>query len=143
MIKFTKEQRDANYLLEQMLSCLENPNVSAFRRIVSRVAIAYIGMIYKLQGYTYAALKELAQECLNMLKNIEIRCNPNFYQRVFAKHQEMATDLRNHYEKKMCIFNLRDWSARNPGVFGDPKWMEEESEDGLEETNELLMRQTI
>ena len=126
-----------------MLPCLEDQGLSIYRRVVSTLAIAHLGMMYKFQGYTYTTLKELAQQCLNMLKNIEIRCGSTYFQKFFAKHQEMAVELHTWYEKIICIVGLREWVDRNPNVFGDPKWVEDDSEDELEETNELLQRHTI
>jgi len=125
-----------------MIPNIDNPAATMYRRMLSRLAISYIGMLYTMQGYTYTALKAMAQRCLDILKNIELRCNAKYYRRIFAKYQEMAKVLRVWHAKKICVAGLRQHMSRNQ-VEVDFRRTEEGSGDELEETRELLNRHRI
>lgn len=102
-------QQIGTHLLPQ----INHPAASIYRRIVCRIAIAYLCQLYSIDFYTHQELAVVSRECLDLLENVKPQCGPLYYASHFARLEKFASSLFRWHASKasVCPLPLAKFSA--------------------------------
>jgi len=98
-----KARAQANRNIKLMTPCLNHSTSSIYRRVLARIAIAYIGSLYTIT-YTSAEMAQLTRECLERLNNTKSYPDAIICERRFAGLKSYAMVLRDHHKRRASSY---------------------------------------